>query len=193
MKRKVLGLILLSLGGLVGCSQHKPDIQYTVKQDSYENADFKNWQVGQWSRYRTSAVNRDGIFHLFDSNDPKGEIQLLVAAAAGDGYWLEVSDNEEHIAALIIADTSKGYLDYKVKEIKFTEGGKLKHYNEAELIDDQAEDELEKVNTWLSLLVYSLHDGVYRNVQLPAGQFLAIREVPMSLSLRLGRMSGYLR
>jgi hypothetical protein len=33
---------------------------------------------------------------------------------------------------------------------------------------------------------------VYRNVQLPAGQFLTIKEVPMTLSLRLGRMSGYL-
>ena len=196
MKIKLLVLLLFSFAGLVACSQHKPDIQYTVKQDSYENADFKAWQVGQWSRYQTSAIRRDGIFHLFDSSDAKGEVQLLVAAVAGDGYWLELMDSEQdklqHIAALITADTSHGYLDYKVGELKITQDEQVKHYTEAELMDGEAEEELEKVNIWLSLLVYSLPDGVYRNVKLPAGQFLAIKEVPMALSLRLGRMSGYL-
>lgn len=196
MQRTILGLVFLSLTGLPACSQHTPDIQYADKQDRYAATAFSPWQVGQWSRYRTSEISRDGMFRLFDSSVSKGEVLLLVAAKEGDGYWLELIDTEQddvqQIAALIIADTSKGYLDYEIRELKLGEDDQVKHFKEAELNDAQAEDVLESINLWLNMLTFSLHDGLYRNITLPAGQFLAIKEVPMTLSLRLGRMSGYL-
>ena len=196
MQRKILVLILFSFATLFACSQHKPDIQYTVKQDSYQNTDFKTWQIGQWSRYQTSSISRDGMFRLFGSDISKGELQLLVAAVQDDGYWLEFKDKnqgkEQPIAALIVVDKSNGYLDYKIKELKLTEDEEQKHFYETELIEGEADEEQEMVKSWLNFIVYSLHKGVYRNVQLPAGQFLAVKEVPMTLSLRLGQMSGYL-
>ncbi|WP_428355830.1 hypothetical protein [Methyloprofundus sp.] len=195
MQRKMLALLIL-FGGIVACSQVTPDIRYPDKHVSYENTGFSPWQAGQWSRYRTSSISRDGMFHLFDSSVSKGEILLLIAGREGNGYWLEMQEKEQdsvqNIAALIIADTSKGYLDYQIKALKLLEDGQEKYFSSVDLRGGKAEEQLEMVNIWLNLLVFSLHDGFYRNIQLPAGQFLAVKEVPMTVSLRLGRMSGYL-
>lgn len=196
MHRKLLVLILLSFGGLFACSQMTPEVQYPVKQDSYVNADFNKWQVGQWSRYKTSSISRDGIFHLFDSQANDGEVLLLVAATQKDAFWLEikdrVNDQNKYIAALIAADTDKGAVNYKILEIKYAEDEKIQHFNAAELATGQAGEQHDQVMLWLNFILYSFRDGVYRNVKLPAGQFLGIKEVPMALSLRLGQMNGYL-
>ena len=202
MKRNLLTIILMSLSGLYSCAQLSPatqkkldTTQNTVKQESHQLSTRQElWQVGQWSIYKTSSITRDGVFHLFDSSQNKGFVQILVAATEGDSFWLElihVTDGkEQHIAALIAEELTAGNLKYKIKQLKVDDNKKVRQLSEAELLDGDAE-ELSEINLWLNFILHSAHEGPYRNVDLPAGEFLHVREVPITMSLRLGQMSGY--
>ena len=193
---------MLLISGLFACTQMSPATQKTlelaqnsIQQGSYENNEFKIWQVGQWSLYKTSSIKRDGVFNLFNSSLNKGFIRILVAAASKGSFWLELEfvekDKEQRIAALITEDFSAGYVKYKINELKINEGKEVKHLTGAELIEGKGEEQQEIIQSWLNLILHSVHDGYHRNVKLPAGEFLNVREVPITLSLKLGQMNGY--
>lgn len=203
MKRNLLIIILVSLSGLYSCAQLSPatqkkldSVQSSQKQEHYQNSARQElWQVGQWSLYKTSSIARDGIFYLFDSSLNTGFVQILVAATEGDSFWLElrrVADGQEqHIAALIAEQLTDGDIKYKIKQLKFDDNKEVRQFSETELQEGAGEEQLAEINLWLNFILHSAYKGLYRNVELAAGQFFHVREVPITMSLRLGQMSGY--
>ena len=203
MKQNLLIIILMSLSGLFSCAQLSPatkkqldSVQSSLKQEYYQNSTSQElWQVGQWSLYKTSSITRDGAFHLFDSSLNKGFVQILVAAAEGGSFWLELrivsNDKEQHIAALISEELIAGDLKYKIKQLKVGDNKNARNYSDGELLDGEGEEQLGEINVWLNFIIHSAHEGPHRNVDLPAGTFLHVREVPITMSLWLGQMSGY--
>ena len=203
MKRNLLIIILMSLSGLFSCAQLSPgtqkkldSVQSSLKHDHYPNSARQGlWHVGQWSLYKTSTITREGVFHLFDSSLNKGFVQILVAAAEGDSFWLELrlvaNDKEQYIAALIAEELTASDLSYKIKQLKIDDNKKVRQLSEAKLLDGEGEEQLSEINLWLNFILHSMHEGQLRNVMLPAGQFFHVREVPITMSLKLGQMSGY--
>ena len=203
MNRNFLVSLLL-LSGLSACAHLSPGTQKklevtqsSVKQERYQqSARQEQWQVGQWSLYKTSLISREGIFRLFDSSHNKGFVQILVAAAEGDSFWLELrivsNDKEQHIAALIAEELIAGDLKYKIKQLKVNDNQNTRSFTQAELLEGEAGEQQSKINIWLNFILHSAHEGPHRNVDLPAGEFLSVREVPITMSLWLGQMSGYI-
>ena len=194
---------MISFTGLYSCTQLSPETQKklnivhnSLKQDHYQNSTRqKLWHVGQWSLYKTSSITREGVFHLFDSSQNNGLIQILVAATEGDSFWLELrlvsNGKEQHIAALIAEELIGGDLKYKIRQLKVDDNKKVRQFTETEFPDGEGGEQLSEINLWLNFLIHSSHEGSLRNVTLPAGQFLHVREVPIAMSLKLGKMSGY--
>lgn len=206
MKRNFLVIIiLLSTIGLFSCAQLSTDTQIKLKatQSSLKQADYQNsprqkhWQVGQWSLYKTSSITRDGVFHLFNSKQDKGLIEILIAATEGDMFWIELmivkENKEQHIAALIsIARSATDLEHYTIKQLRIRDDKNTRHFTQVELAEDKSNKEMAEVNLWLNFLIHSAHEMANRNVKVSAGEFFHVKEVPITTSLWLGMMSGYI-
>lgn len=203
--KRIIYLMLMSSIGLFSCAQLSTDTQHKLiaaqslqKQAQYQHSPGqKHWQVGHWSLYKTTTVTRDGVFHLFDSKQRDGLIEILIAATEGDRFWLEMmivkDDEEQHIAALISTDRrAVDETPYAVKQLKIHKNGNTKHFTQAELTEIKNNKEMSAVNLWLNFLRHSAHAVARRNVKVAAGEFFQVEEVPITTALWLGMMSGYL-
>jgi len=203
--KRIIFIMLMSSIGLFSCAQLSNDThkklnaaQSLQKQAHYQNnSGQKHWQVGHWSLYKTTTITRDGVFHLFDSKQSKGLVEILIAATEDDMFWLELmivkDDEEQHIAALISTARRAGdQAQYTVKQLKMHKNGNTQHFTQAELAEIQNNKQMSTVNLWLNFLRHSAHAIAHRNVKVAAGEFFHVKEVPITTALWLGMMSGYL-
>ena len=127
-------------------------------------------------------MTRDGIFYLFDSSVDKGFLKIVVAAKEGNDFWLEFSrvvhNEEQQFAALITEQRSEQQVKYQIKALKLPQKQAITLLTDIPAMKEQAEDQYEQAQLWLNLLSYSVHEGVQRDVSVPAGQFSEINEVP---------------
>lgn len=203
VNKQVKIFLFFTVLNLMACSHLPLTTQAYVEQvhktrqlNSYLPRDLlKTWQVGQWSLYKTQSMTRDGIFYLFDSSVDKGLLKIVVAAKEGNDFWLEFSrvahNEEQQFAALITEQRSEQQVKYQIKALKLPQKQAITLLTDIPAMKEQAEDQYEQAQLWLNLLSYSVHEGVQRDVSVPAGQFSEINEVPITLSLLLGKMQGY--
>lgn len=203
--KRIIVILLISSIGLFSCVQLSSDTQKKLnaaqssqKQMQYQNSpEQKHWQVGHWSLYKTTAITRDEVFHLFDSKRSQGFVEILIAATEDDLFWLELmianDDEEQHIAALISTKYRAGdETNYTIKQLKIHEDENTKHFTQAELTEIKNNKQLAAVNLWLDFLHHSAHPVAHRNVKVAAGEFNHVKEVPITTALWIGMMSGYL-
>jgi len=203
VSKQVKVFLIFAVLNLMGCSYlslttqaYVEQVHETSKLESHFKGEvLQSWKVGQWGLYKTQSITRDGIFHLFDSTVDKGFLKIVIAAKEGNDFWVEfsvVANNEEQqFSALITEQISEQQVKYSVRALKLPQKQSIVLLTDALAMQDQADEQYEQVQLWLHLLSYSVREGVQRNVSVPAGQLAEANEVPITLSLLLGQMQGY--